>query len=594
MRNRERWMKRSFRGLGMATLGLLSGCGAGQAPETDVDDPPPPDGALQGCGDVPTSAARPTPAGPDAYTLTGVAGDSAALEGTCGGAGWESVLEFVAPAAGYWTFGFDAAHTAFAGVVHLRTACDAPDTELACSIDTSRGWQLGVASADLAAGQHVFVVVDAATGRGGDYTLGVFRADAPIPPSVTNARAFRFADGHTTLNVSGTDPNGDVKWVRYTMLDAAGRPYDARGFGETTDDAESLRPTVGTTAPVGVLADLPAGAAAVRVALVDATGAASEAVDVPILAQPGVPEGTACDVFGATSRCAGDRVCLGDEAQAICVAPTAPRVVDAHAYRRDDGALTFALSGTDETRDATRFVAALLPAADDTPLVLDAEGNTEGEVFTQTLTGLADFSSGGQMDVAYAPADLADFPRAARVRLTLLDAQGGRSAPFVVPIEAMPIAGADAACDPWQYENRCEASTFCLSLYGASEGVCADVLPPALDEAAVALQPDGRMHITATGHRTEYTPLAVDVYLLSDDSETPVDLPDLHALVFFPEVDAATGDFTLDAPLVAGPDWDPLPIAAGDFVEATRLKFVARDVQNLESEPVIVALPRRF
>ena len=593
MRNRDQWMKRGFGGLGMAALGLLSGCGAGEAPETDVDDPAPADVVLRGCGDVPTSAARPTPAGPDAYTLTGVAGDSATLEGTCGGAGWESVLEFVAPAAGYWTFGFDAAHTAFAGVVHLRTACEAADSELACSIDPNHSWQLGAASADLAAGQHVFVVVDSASGHGGDYTLGVFRADAPVAPSVTDAQAFSVPDGHTTLHVSGTDPNGDVKWVRYTALDPAGLPFDPRGSGETTYDVESLRPTVGLAAPVGVLADLPAGAVSLRVALVDATGAASEAVDVPILAQPDVAEGAACDVFGARSRCAAERVCLGDEGRATCVAPTAPRIVDAHAYRRDDGALTFTLSGADATRDATRFVAALLPAGDDTALVLDAEGSTEGEVFTQPLAGLETFASGGHLDVAYAPADLADFPEAARVRLTLLDAQGGRSAPFVVPIEAMPVATAEAACDPWQYENRCEASTFCLSLYGASEGVCADVVPPALDDVSVSLQPDGGLRISATGHRTEYTPLAVDVYLLGDDSETPLALPDLHSLVFFPAFDAETGTFTLDAPLVAGPDWDPLPIAVGDFIEATRLMFVARDVQHLESEPLIVALPPR-
>lgn len=591
MRNGERWMKC---GLGVAALGgLLSGCGAGQNAQADLDESGPPDVALQGCGDVPTAAARPTPAGPDAYTLTGVSGDSATLEGTCGGAGWESVLEFVAPAAGYWTFGFDAAHTAFAGVVSLRTACEAADTELSCSIDPNHSWQPGVAAADLAAGQHVFLVVDSASGRGGDYTLGVFRTDAPVAPSVTDARAFTFPDGRTTLHVSGTDPNGDVKWVRYTALDAAGRPYDARGFGESTDDAESLRPTVGLAAPVGVLTDLPEGAASLRVALVDATGAASASVDVPVRPQPAVPEGAACDVFGAQSRCAADRVCLGDAGAATCVLPTAPRVVEAHAYRRDDGALTFALVGADTTRDATRFVAALLPADDDTPLVLDVDGNTEGEVFTQPLTGLAEFSSGGQMDVAYAPADLAEFPRAARVRLTLEDAHGGRSAPYVVPIEAMPLAGGGAACDPWQYTDRCEASTFCLSLYGASEGVCAEIVPPVLDDVTVAVQPDGQLHITAAGHRTEYTPLAVDVSLMTDDSETPLALPDLHSLVFFPAFDAEAGTFTLDAPLVAGPDWDPLPIAAGDFVEATRLKFVARDVQHLESEALIVALPPR-
>lgn len=138
-----------------------------------------------------------------------------------------------------------------------------------------------------------------------------------------------------------------------------------------------------------------------------------------------------------------------------------------------------------------------------------------------------------------------------------------------------------------------ETENFCLSLYGGSEGVCTEVVPPVLDAATATLQPDGQMRITATGHRTEYTPLAVDVFLLTDVSDDPIELPDLHSLVFFPEVDAETGGFALDVPLVAGPDWDPLAIGPEDFVEATRLKFVARDVQGLPSEPVIVPLPRR-
>lgn len=456
MRNRERWRKCGFSGLGVAALGLLSGCGAAQEPTPDVDETAPTELALEGCGEVPTHAARPAATGPDTWTLSGVAGDSAAAEGSCSGAGRESVLEFVAPAAGYWTFGFDTVHTAFPGVVHLRTACDDPDTELACSIDVTRGWQLGVASTALAAGQHVFLFVDSAAGRGGDYTLNVFRADAPVAPIVTDAQAFTFPDGRTTLRVAGTDPNGDVKWVRYTLLDAAGTPIDARGFGETIYDAESLRPTVGLGAPVGVLTDLPVGATSVRVALVDATGAASPAVEVAIRARPATAEGAACDVFGAESRCRADRVCLGDEAGAACVVPTPPIVVGAHAYRRDDGALTFALTGEDTTLDAVQFVAALLPADDDTPLVLDTDGNTEGEIFTQPLSGRAAFEVSGDLMVNFGTGDLADFPEAARARITLVDAQGGRSAPVFVSFEDLPVARDGAPCDPWRYTDQCE------------------------------------------------------------------------------------------------------------------------------------------
>lgn len=118
-------------------------------------------------------------------------------------------------------------------------------------------------------------------------------------------------------------------------------------------------------------------------------------------------------------------------------------------------------------------------------------------------------------------------------------------------------------------------------------------MPPALDGAAVSVSPGGVLHLSVRGHRTEFTPLAVDVALLTDAPEEVVDLPDLHSLVFFPAVDPQTGAFTLDADLVAGPTWDPLPIRAEDFASATRLRVVARDVEGLGSTPMIVALPRR-
>ncbi|MCK6574492.1 hypothetical protein L6V77_25715 [Myxococcota bacterium] len=604
-----------IRGLGVVAFGLLglaSGCGAPLDPAGDSPDPeasgvgapaggrpPPPDstpaepGAVL-CGDTLIARARPTAIGVDAYTLSGLAGESARAEGSCGGAGRESVLAFVAPAAGYWTFAFDAARTAFVGVVHLRSACDDADTELACSIDPTRGWQLGVASAVLEAGETVSVFVDSAEGRGGAYTLGLFRTDAPVAPTVTGAQAFAFPDGRVSLRVAGTDPDGDVKWVRYTLLDAAGTVLDPDGLGHPTRDVESERPTVGLGAPIGVVTGLPAGVARIRVALVDATDAASPTVDVPVVAREPVGSGAVCDADGVEPRCDANLVCLADGIAdpARCVEPTTPEVVDARAYRAEEGLLTFALAGADTTRDAVRFVAALLPADDDTPLVLDADGGLEGEISTQSVTGLDVFDAQGSLSAGFAPARLADFPGAARARITLVDAQGRRSAPVITPIVDLPVTRTGEACDPWRQTDRCESGAFCFGLLGDSEGECRPVVPPALDTAAVSVSPGGVLRLTVRGHRTEYTPLAVDVALLPDASEEAIDLPDLHSLVFFPAVDPQTGAFTLDADLVAGPTWDPLPIRAEDYAEATRLRVVARDVEGLVSPPMILALPR--
>jgi hypothetical protein len=482
----------------------------------------------------------------------------------------------------------------FAGVVHLRSACDDPDTELACSIDPTRGWQLGVASAVLEAGETVYVFVDAAQGRGGEYTLGLFRTDAPAAPTVTGARAFAFPDGRVSLRVAGTDPDGDVKWVRYTLLDAGGGVFDPDGLGHITRDVESERPTVGLGAPVGVVTGLPAGVARIRVALVDATDAASPTVDVPVVAREPAGAGANCDADGVEPRCDANLVCLGDAIPdpARCVQPTTPEVVEARAYRAEEDLLTFALAGADTTRDAVRFVAALLPADDDTPLVLDADGGLDGEISTQSVTGLDVFDAQGTLYAGFAPARRADFPSAARARITLVDAQGRRSAPVITPIVDLPVARVAEACDPWRQTDRCESGAFCFGLLGDSEGECRPVVPPALDAATVSAAPGGGLRLTVSGHRTEYMPLAIDAALLTDGSGEIVALPDSHTLIFFPTVDPQTGAFTLDTDLVAGPTWDPLPIRTEDFAEATWLQVVARDVEGQKSPPMILALPR--
>jgi hypothetical protein len=89
-------------------------------------------------------------------------GRESALEGTCGGPGPERVVFFEAPEDGRFTFTTEAPEAGgfVDTVLHVRTACEAPETELSCNDEAGPGRGPSRVELALRAGEGAFVVVD--------------------------------------------------------------------------------------------------------------------------------------------------------------------------------------------------------------------------------------------------------------------------------------------------------------------------------------------------------------------------------------------------------------------------------------------------
>jgi len=133
-------------------------------------------------GDAPCDNALPVDApGQDADTTNGAA---MVERGSCGGNGAEVVRSFVAPQGGCWRV--STAGSTFDTVLYVRSACDAPDSELACN-DDAEGLQSEV-ELEAQEGSTYYVFVDGYNaGAQGAYTLSVQPCgDEPQCPEIAD------------------------------------------------------------------------------------------------------------------------------------------------------------------------------------------------------------------------------------------------------------------------------------------------------------------------------------------------------------------------------------------------------------------------
>jgi hypothetical protein len=143
------------------------------------------------------------------------------------------------------------------------------------------------------------------------------------PPRLLRASArFNEDNSGVGLQVTGTDPDDDVKFLRYTLFDEAGAPLlQGREFtalleAESADgDFTAIHRTVHRS-PVGTR--LPLGS--VRLQVVDTADLASEPIDVDFLPPVSLREGQPCSPNQAFGVCREGLVCRTDDAgERVCV-----------------------------------------------------------------------------------------------------------------------------------------------------------------------------------------------------------------------------------------------------------------------------------
>ena len=260
-------------------------------------------------------------------------------------------------------------------IVYIRTSCEEAATELDCRPGGAR-------AEDVAAGQTVYIVVDAeqmqpqalpqgysldvyvqpvlAEGLACDPTRGTnvcetglvcsVAGGAPIcaaslgGPSITAASGRARENGNSIgLSFAGTDPDGDVVAIFVTFLDGAGDGLDFNedGTPDEIDFTASVQGSFyGTTMPageIGLLGLAPTTIAQIQAAsfvLVDSADLRSEAVvtDVVHPVVLGLGE-TGCT--GVTNECEGELVCVADacaspaETSGVCAAAATAMAISA-------------------------------------------------------------------------------------------------------------------------------------------------------------------------------------------------------------------------------------------------------------------------
>ena len=488
MKLMPRWMLLLLLAGGLVTFGCDQESGGGD------DKPDMGEGEGEGEGEcgagVPVLDANElAEAADDVWRVSGDSGPTSAFEGSCAGRGAETIFRFVAPAAGTWTFTTVHEDTDFDTALYLRTACEDPETELACNDDLARGiLQSGFLVAEIAADAEVFIFVDAFSGQGGHFELTAIRADASAAPTLAAVTANR-NENVAGLRLDGGDVNGDVVGADIDFLAAGEVMEGSAGFPVGLPD-----PAFGQLdfAGVGIRVEIPedfAGADAVRVTLRDSQDQISNAIDAALDPQPEVPVDGACDPLGIDNHCVEGSFCPPAEADNACTAPTAP-VLEALVAYRDGDTLIIHVEGSDDTLDANRAAIEVLAAEGDD--AIDLGGFTEGFVaFLDPIFGLAEFDVAGfaAADGLFGPTPLPIPEGAARVRVWLTDSQTLQSEQVIADIMPLPLGEAGDACDERRIDNGCAEGTACFE---GDEGgwVCTVINAPEITEAAVSFNPE--------------------------------------------------------------------------------------------------------
>lgn len=301
-------------------------------------------------------------------------------------------------------------------------------------------------------------------------------AMAPILASAQARQVGRFGDD-LRIDVTGTDRDGDAIAVRLSFLAADDEPLallDTDGDGEldpraaevplhealpNTEDASSFALLSGAWGRVPSLRR-------VRVALLDAAGATSAALDVEVQVQEVLDLNALCDATFVANRCKLGLGCKGPAPQA-CLEGEQPEITQA-GYFVDELGSRILVEGTDPDQDVVGYSIDFLDAADE-PVALDLDGDD----LPESTSFRSEVEVGTQEGKFFFRFDPSEYfvEQVAKVRVRVHDIADLESAPLVLSRAAAPSRGNGASCDPRTF-NRCAGNSVCTTLNGGRSYVC--------------------------------------------------------------------------------------------------------------------------
>ncbi|MGK0360779.1 MAG: hypothetical protein ACI9U2_003093, partial [Bradymonadia bacterium] len=409
--------------------------------------------------------------------------DDSAGSASCGGLGADRVLRFTAPTAGTWRVAVEANVPGYEPVVHARSVCADPATELACRDDVS-GSPATRIHLPLDADETVYLFIDADNTRGGFFRvtvdavpvveadcdpLGFANACAPelecvegacalkTPPRLDTVRVVRHPSGQLGMTLIGFDAGADTVGFLLTPL--------ARGLPPLTASRLTLRDLPGIVNwRLYLRVNVPAvfsQARLLRVVAIDAQANRSAPVDVPIPASTVVDDADKCGAI--STRCPDGTVCRAEQ----CVAPPRPVIEAAEAAFNPADPAVWVQARVAAAADVRQLKIELLDADD-----------RRIEQLTVNPDRVVTFGASTTVQASRRLDALDDV--VASIRLTAIGVTGWASEPIIVPARPAELRALGEGCDAGRALDACPSDSTCV------EGVCAaiDPLCPA-DVAAI-------------------------------------------------------------------------------------------------------------
>jgi hypothetical protein len=464
--------------------------------------------------------------------LLAASGSKSVVDGSCGGEGGEVAIRFTTPDTGLWRFDTLHDQTDYDTLIHLRSDCADPDTELACNDDIMRRrmpWSL--VEVQLDAGEVVFVLVDGYSPRDeGTFVLTARQIEvieeggACDPLRRTNVCVndgfcffegeIRFGDpqvpdgecraatapvllsasgisdeGRVLLEISGTDGSRDVVGIRLELL-RDGRAIPLGWRGGTTTTARFDESVRGLAEFTGVI-DLDGGAGLegvdiARVRLIDSQQLLSELMEVELAEVPEIGPLGRCDPKGRASKCVEGAECLvptrgpddPEPEHGICGVASPPTLQAVEGFLNPvTNGLGIRASGEDTDYDIASARVWLLDAEGGAiPYTPDGLPPAIGQpTYLDIPAAWIERVEAGFIATFVSPIPRS-IPGIARVRVEVVDRQGLRSEAVEGELTPTPPVAEGEDCDVVTALNACPDGLLC------AEGDCTEALAACPEE----------------------------------------------------------------------------------------------------------------
>jgi len=312
----------------------------------------------------------------------------------------------------------------------------------------------------------------------------------PILSAVRFRQVGRFGED-ARIELTGSDPEGDITSAYVTFNDAAGKPvpvFDLNGDGKP-ESASNLLPVdtviagtmvTSTTVTQPGLLRKHAQIAQVRVAFVDATTARSPEREAMLEKQVVSREAESCDPKFIENRCDTGLGCKG-AAPTTCKkgeAPTIARVM----YLRQTSSAYIQVEGSDPDDDVAVIRLEFMDAKDQPVSIdLDGDGAPESSTFDAEAHNV---SVGGKYFYRF-ESSLNFSEMVTKIAMTVIDRGGLKSVRTTATLTDPPQKNAGQPCDPRGFDV-CRASACLPGIVGATNNRCVAITPARTSACAQA------------------------------------------------------------------------------------------------------------